>query len=91
MYGDIDTLLLDLIFHSLEQYFHSFIRRLLQMGVCNSEVFTNLGLCCFYAQQFDLAIVCFERALALASDDVKADVWYNISHIALVNNSTNFL
>lgn len=60
-----------------------FYRRLLQMGVCNSEVFTNLGLCCFFAQQFDLAVVCFERALGLASEETKADIWYNISHIAL--------
>ena len=27
-----------------------FYRRLLQMGVSNSELYNNLGLCCFYAQ-----------------------------------------
>ena len=59
-----------------------FFRRLLQMGVYNTEIFNNLGLCCFYAQQYDMALNCFERALSLASDEYMADIWYNISHIA---------
>ena len=54
------------------------------MGVYNTELFNNLGLCCFYAQQYDMTLTCFERALALASDDNMADVWYNIAHVALV-------
>lgn len=59
-------------------------RRLLQMGVYNVELFNNLGLCCFYAQQYDHVISCFERALNLSTDENIADIWYNISHIALV-------
>lgn len=54
------------------------------MGVYNAELFTNLGLCCFYAQQYDMALHCFQRALDLASDETTADVWYNIGHVALV-------
>jgi hypothetical protein len=53
------------------------------MGVTSAELFNNMGLCCFYAQQFDMALGCFERALALAEDDSMADVWYNLSHVAL--------
>lgn len=60
--------------------------RLLQMGVYNAELFTNLGLCCFFAQQYDMTLNCFERALALASDENMADVWYNVGHVAVVNN-----
>ncbi|XP_046847761.1 tetratricopeptide repeat protein 8-like [Xenia sp. Carnegie-2017] len=60
-----------------------YFRRLLQMGVYNTELFNNLGLCCFYAQQYDMALSCFERALSLASDENMADVWYNIGHLAL--------
>ncbi|KAG7203779.1 hypothetical protein KM043_013800 [Ampulex compressa] len=60
-----------------------YYRRLLQMGVHNAELFNNLGLCCFYAQQYDHTISCFERALSLASEENIADIWYNISHIAL--------
>ena len=56
------------------------------MGVYNAELFTNLGLCCFFAQQYDMTLNCFERALALASDENMADVWYNIGHVAVVNN-----
>lgn len=59
-------------------------RRLLQMGVYNAELFTNLGLCCFFAQQYDMTLNCFERALSLASDENMSDVWYNIGHIAVV-------
>ena len=64
-----------------------YFRRLLQMGIYNAELFTNLGLCCFYAQQYDMSLNCFERSLQLANDDTLADVWYNISHIALVSLS----
>ena len=62
-------------------YFH---RRLLQMGVHNTELFTNLGLCCFYAQQYDMSLHCFQKAVELASDENQADVWYNVGHVALV-------
>ena len=61
-----------------------FFRRLLQMGVYNSELYNNLGLCCFYAQQYDMTLTCFERALALATDETLGDVWYNVGHVALV-------
>ena len=55
------------------------------MGVHNTELFTNLGLCCFYAQQYDMSLYCFQKALELASDDNQDDVWYNIGHVALVS------
>ena len=55
------------------------------MGVYSTELFNNLGLCSYYAQQFDVAVDCFSRALELASDDEMSDVWYNIGHIAVVS------
>ena len=42
------------------------------------ELWNNMGLCCFYAGQYDLTLSCFERALMLADDNNMADVWYNI-------------
>lgn len=54
------------------------------MGVYNAELFNNLGLCCFYAQQYDMTLTCFERALSLAEEVTLAEVWYNIGHVALV-------
>jgi tetratricopeptide repeat protein 8 len=48
------------------------------MGVQNAELLNNLGLCCFYSAQYDLALSCFDRALALADDDNMADIWYVI-------------
>ncbi|KAK3537770.1 hypothetical protein QTP70_017844 [Hemibagrus guttatus] len=61
-----------------------FYRRLLQMGVYNCQLYNNLGLCCFYAQQYDMTLSSFERALALvSSDEEQADIWYNIGHVAV--------
>jgi tetratricopeptide repeat protein 8 len=60
-----------------------FYRRLLQMGVNNTELWNNLGLCCFFASQYDMTLNCFERALALANDDNMADVWYNVGQVAI--------
>lgn len=60
-------------------------RRLLQMGLYNAELFNNLGLCCFYAQQYDMTLSCFQHALSLAKDDDVADIWYNIGLIAIVS------
>ena len=55
------------------------------MGVYNAELFNNLGLCCFYAQQYDMTLTCFERALSLAEEQTMSDVWFNIGHVALVS------
>ncbi|KAM6274549.1 tetratricopeptide repeat protein 8 isoform 2-T2 [Porphyrio hochstetteri] len=61
-----------------------FYRRLLQMGVYNCQLFNNLGLCCFYAQQYDMTLSSFERALFLAENEEEtADVWYNLGHVAV--------
>ncbi|KAJ3286767.1 Tetratricopeptide repeat protein 8 [Borealophlyctis nickersoniae] len=62
-----------------------YYRRLLQMGVTTSpELWANLGLSTFYAQQFDMSLSCFERALMCADDDsVVAEIWYNLGHIGI--------
>ena len=39
------------------------------------ELWNNLGLCCFYASQYDMALSCLDRALSLANDNSMADVW----------------
>lgn len=62
-----------------------FYRRLLQMGVTTASIFTNIALCCFHAQQYDIIVACFLKALASANtDDERADIWYNIGEMALV-------
>jgi tetratricopeptide repeat protein 8 len=61
-----------------------YYRRLLQMGISNNtELWNNIGLCCFYSSQYDMALTCIDRALRLATDDELADVWYNIGHIGI--------
>uniref|UniRef100_A0AC34Q0D1 Tetratricopeptide repeat protein 8 n=1 Tax=Panagrolaimus sp. JU765 TaxID=591449 RepID=A0AC34Q0D1_9BILA len=62
-----------------------YYRRILQMGVNKPELFMNIGLCCFYCQQLDLALACIDQALAGATDDVSADLWYNAAQIMLAN------
>lgn len=60
-----------------------FYRRLVQWGVNNSELWNNLGLCWFYASQYDITLVCFERALSIVDDSNSADIWYKIGHVAI--------
>ncbi|KAI7691175.1 Tetratricopeptide repeat protein 8 [Sarcoptes scabiei] len=61
-----------------------YYRRLLQMGLYKSEIYNNIALCCFFAQQYDMVVTCFERAFMFAdSDETIADIWYNIGHVAL--------
>jgi tetratricopeptide repeat protein 8 len=55
------------------------------MGIYNCQLFNNLGLCCFFAQQYDMTLTSFERALSLAeNEEESAEVWYNLGHIAVV-------
>ena len=60
-----------------------YYRRLLAMGIHSPELWNNVGLACFHAGQFDMALPCFERALQSADDATTADVWFNLSTIAL--------
>lgn len=68
-----------------------YYRRLLQMGIFKAEMYNNIALCCFYAQQYDMVVTCFERALMFAdTDEMIADIWYNIGHIALGSGDRQF-
>lgn len=61
------------------------------MGAHSAELYNNLGLCCLYSQQLDLTLACFQRALDLAIDPlIKADVWYNLSYVAIVSTIYNY-
>ena len=48
-----------------------------------------MGLCAFYANQFDFCLSCFERGLLLADDETASDIWYNISHVAIIIGDLN--
>ncbi len=59
-------------------------RRLLQMGVKGPELFSNMALSCFHAQQYDMSLTLFRRALHASPDDATAaDIWYNQATVAL--------
>jgi tetratricopeptide (TPR) repeat protein len=51
------------------------------MGVASAELWSNLGLCCWAACQYDMALGCFLRALDAADDAALPDVWYNIGQV----------
>ncbi|CAI2353605.1 unnamed protein product [Caenorhabditis sp. 36 PRJEB53466] len=58
-----------------------YYRRILQMGVSSPELFMNIGLCCLAAQQFDFALSSVMRAQSTMTEDVAADIWYNIGQV----------
>ena len=72
----------------LEQYEVAlqFFKRLLQMGLQNSELWCNIALCAYFCKQYDIVLQCFKQALTLCADDdtLLADIWYNIA-IVLVS------
>lgn len=55
------------------------------MGVNTPELYLNVGLCCFYSQQLDLALGCIEQSHATATEEMQADLWYDTSHLAFVS------
>lgn len=63
-----------------------YYRRILSMGAHSAELYCNIALCCLYGGQLDLVLYCFQRSIRLAtSNEQKADVWYNMSFVALVS------
>lgn len=72
-------------YNSLPELALTFYRRILQMGILSAELYLNIALCCFYCQQFDLAMGCLEQAHGLADESIQADLWYNTAHIAIVS------
>lgn len=69
----------------------SLCRRILSMGVQSCELYCNLGLCCLYGGQLDLVLPCFQRAMRVtATPEQRADLWYNLSFVAMVYMSNTF-
>ncbi|XP_055642217.1 tetratricopeptide repeat protein 8 isoform X1 [Toxorhynchites rutilus septentrionalis] len=67
-----------------------YYRRILSMGAHSAELYCNIGLCCLYGGQLDLVFPCFQRAIRMATSvDLKADVWYNLSFVALTTGDVH--
>ncbi|XP_058826413.1 tetratricopeptide repeat protein 8 [Topomyia yanbarensis] len=67
-----------------------YYRRILSMGAHSAELYCNIGLCCLYGGQLDLVFPCFQRAIRMAtSADLKPDVWYNLSFVALTTGDVH--
>lgn len=60
-----------------------FFKRLLQMGLQNSELWCNIALCAYFCKQYDVVLQCFKQALALCADDdvLLSNIWYNIAAV----------
>ena len=75
------------LFEHVEKSIETRVLQLATQRMIFPQIYINIALCCFYAQQFDLTITCVERALQLSKDDATtADIWYNLSHIAIVSS-----
>ena len=63
----------------------SFYKRLFELGFGSPEILNNLGLCALFANQYDLCITCFEKALLYPeiNDITSSDIWYNISQVGI--------
>jgi tetratricopeptide repeat protein 8 len=63
----------------------SFYKRLFELGFGSPEILNNLGLCSLFANQYDLCIICFEKALLYPeiSDITSSDIWYNLACVAI--------
>lgn len=58
--------------------------RLLQLGHTAPEVWCNLGLASAAADRLETCLWAYQRALAASGDDgTKADLWYNVGHVAI--------
>ncbi|XP_063697648.1 tetratricopeptide repeat protein 8 [Culicoides brevitarsis] len=67
-----------------------YYRRILSMGAHSAELYCNIALCCLYGGQLDLVLYCFHRSIRLATtNEQKADVWYNMSFVALTTGDIN--
>jgi tetratricopeptide repeat protein 8 len=60
-----------------------YYKRLFELGINSAEVWNNMGLCAFYSGQYDFCLSCFERGLFISDENLTADIWYNISHVAI--------
>ena len=62
-----------------------FYKRLMDLGVNNTELWNNIAVCLFNNSQLDLFYPCIQKALALANEPhVLSDIWYNISQMAMM-------
>ena len=66
-----------------------YYRRLLQMGISTPELWNNIGLCCLYASQYDMALSCLLRAFDGANDNELEDIWYNIGQVGILIGDLN--
>ena len=60
-----------------------FFQRILEFHGSCPELLNNLGLAAFYSGQADIALSAFDEALQSATDTLRAEIWYNVSHVAI--------
>ncbi|KAG5448517.1 Tetratricopeptide repeat protein 8, variant 2 [Clonorchis sinensis] len=58
-------------------------RRMLLLGFESAELYNNLGLCAFYAQQYETCINYFNQAIQMSTSKSAAEIFYNVAHIGI--------
>jgi len=66
-----------------------YYKRLIEMGISNTEIWNNIGLSAFYSSQYDICFTCFLNALSMSDKTNVADVWYNIGQVGCGLGDTN--
>jgi tetratricopeptide repeat protein 8 len=62
-----------------------FYKRLMDLGVNNTEIWNNIAVCLFTNSQFDLFYPCVQKALTMTEDPILlTDLWYNIAQMAMM-------
>lgn len=62
-----------------------FYKRLMDLGVNNTEIWNNIAVCLFNNSQFDLFFPCVKKALTMTEDpSMLTDLWYNISQMCMM-------
>lgn len=62
-----------------------FYKRLMDLGVNNTELWNNIAVCLFTNSQLDLFYPCMQRAATMTDDPIiLSDIWYNISQMAMM-------
>ena len=61
-----------------------FYKRLMDLGVNNTELWNNISVCLFTNSQLELFFPCIKRALSMTQDPViMSDIWYNIAQMSI--------
>ena len=55
------------------------------MGIGTAELYNNLGLCCFFAQQYDMTLTCFQVSTPYPTSLPPLIPPYHLTNLSLIH------